>query len=52
VDASDTRYKNVTEASRFFLHTWIFSTGGGSTSKPDYNVWFKVNDADKASPRS
>jgi hypothetical protein len=40
VDLTDTRYPNVTEAARYFLHTWIGSTGGGATQAPVYDVWF------------
>ena len=40
VDEGDTLYTHVTEFFRFFIHTWIFSTGGGATNKPDYKIWF------------
>ena len=40
VDEGDKLYTHVTEFFRFFIHTWIFSTGGGKTNKPDYKIWF------------
>ena len=48
VDIGDKRYPNVTEAARYFLHTWIFSTGGGKTLGPEYDMWYSFNKLDAA----
>lgn len=40
VDPGDKRYSHVSEAIRYLLHTWIYSTGGGKTNGLDYKMWF------------
>lgn len=40
VDKGDSRYRHVSEAARYFLHTWIYSTGGGATAGVDYEKWY------------
>lgn len=46
VDPSDKRFPAVPEQVRYFLHTWISSTGGGATPRPDSSVWFKFENID------
>ena len=45
VDRGDKLYRHVNEQTRFLLHTWIYSTGGGPTRPVDYNKWFEIDDA-------
>lgn len=42
VDRGDKNYTYMTDTFRYFLHVWIYSTGGGSTAAPDYDIWFKI----------
>ena len=44
VDRGDKLYSNVTEQTRYLLHTWIFSTGGGKTQPADYRKWYTLAD--------
>lgn len=44
VDKDHSRYFRVSKAHEFFLHTWIFSTGGGPTSPPNYDIWYSFDD--------
>lgn len=45
VDKGDMLYTNVNEQTRFLLHTWIYSTGGGKTRGPNYEKWYSLDDA-------